>query len=792
MALASGTKLGPYEIQSALGAGGMGEVYRARDTRLERDVAVKILPESFAGDRERLRRFEQEARAVAALNHPNILAIHDIGEQGGAPYLVSELLEGESLREVLDRGALPVRKAVEYGVQIAHGLAAAHEKGIVHRDLKPENVFVTSGGRVKVLDFGLAKLVDSQESNSGQATLTSAGTIPGMIMGTIGYMSPEQVRGQPADHRSDIFSFGALLYEMISGHRAFEGDSSVETMNGILKAEPPEFATTGLPVSPELERIARRCLEKSPARRFQSASDLAFALEATTHSSGALAPPAAAKPALGRVVAMTVAAIAAAVLLAWWIRSRPAHEPSAEVRFTQFSFRSGTIFSARFSPDGGMIVYTAAFDGQPPDLYSVRREYPESQPVGITGARLLAISHQGQMALLLQAAPYAHLTSEGTLATAPIGGTPRELAEHVTSADWSADGARLAVIRHANDKFRLEYPLGKLLYETSNWIDQVRVSSDGTHLAFLQHPPGSDDRGDVIVSDLSGSLRRVATGWEALEGLAWVPSGREVWFSAARSGSDLAIRSVALDGAERIVSAQAGSARIQDISATGQVLLSRDETSTKVELVLPGSPSRDVSWLNYSWGPMVSRDGSRVALSDQSDFGGNTYSVYIRKTNGSAPVRLGPGRVEDISWNNAWVLALDLEGGGALFPVGPGETRTLRWNDLQVMRAGFLPDSQRILLLATRAGSTRFYLTDTNASPPRPLSGDASLPPSNAVPVSPDGRFFAYQTGGEWVIQSIETGALQPLSGIEPGEYRSRAGARTANLSSWCTRATTN
>ncbi len=279
MALAAGTRLGPYEILSPLGAGGMGEVYRARDERLGREVAVKILPGSLSRDPDRLRRFEQEARAASALNHPNILTIHDVGERDGVPYVVSELLEGQTLRERLATGALPARKAVEYATQISQGLAAAHEKGIVHRDLKPENVFVTPDGRVKILDFGLAKLASPEKPGAAETSApTAPGTEPGVAMGTVGYMSPEQVRGQPADHRSDIFSFGAVLYEMLAGQRPFRGASAVETMNAILKEEPPEPSHGRAEVPPALDRIVRRCLEKSPGERFQSARDLGFAL----------------------------------------------------------------------------------------------------------------------------------------------------------------------------------------------------------------------------------------------------------------------------------------------------------------------------------------------------------------------------------------------------------------------------------------------------------------------------------------------------------------------------------
>jgi len=281
MALAAGTKLGPYEIIAPLGAGGMGEVYRARDTRLGRDVAVKVLPSTLSADADRLHRFEQEACAAGALNHPNILVIHHIDTHEGATYIVSELLEGETLRKRMSGTAMAQRRVIDYASQIAHGLAAAHEKGIVHRDLKPDNIFITKDGRAKILDFGLAKLTQPDGSQSQTEIPTRrVDTNPGVVMGTVGYMSPEQVRGKAIDHRSDIFSFGAILYEMLSGRHAFHGESTADTMSAILKEDPPELSETNQSISPALERLVNHCLEKNPEARFHSARDLAFAIEA--------------------------------------------------------------------------------------------------------------------------------------------------------------------------------------------------------------------------------------------------------------------------------------------------------------------------------------------------------------------------------------------------------------------------------------------------------------------------------------------------------------------------------
>jgi eukaryotic-like serine/threonine-protein kinase len=321
MTLPAGSKLGPYEILAPLGAGGMGEVYRARDTRLGREVAVKVLPASFSQDADRLRRFEQEARAASALNHPNILTIHDVGQQDGAPYVVTELLEGDTLRGRLAGGPMSPRRALEHALQIARGLAAAHDRGIVHRDLKPENVFVTRDGRVKILDFGLAKLTEPAGVSSQTNLPTAApATDPGIVLGTLGYMAPEQVRGKPADARSDLFAFGAILYEMLAGRRAFHGDTAADTMSAILTKEPPELSATNRSVSPGLDRVVRHCLEKDPERRFHSAHDLAFDLEALSDASGPLPPavrPARSGKRIAVIAAAAVVLLAAAAIRLW-------------------------------------------------------------------------------------------------------------------------------------------------------------------------------------------------------------------------------------------------------------------------------------------------------------------------------------------------------------------------------------------------------------------------------------------------------------------------------------------
>jgi Tol biopolymer transport system component len=451
MALTSGTKLGPYEILAPLGAGGMGEVYRARDTRLGRDVAIKVLPEALAHDADRLRRFEQEARTIAALNHPNILGIHDIGAHDGAPFLVSEFLEGQTLREKLVSGPLPVRRAIEYALGIAQGLGAAHEKGIVHRDLKPENVFVTRDGRIKVLDFGLAKLVRPEESHEAAVTLTSPATLPGMVMGTVGYMSPEQVRGEAIDARSDIFSFGAVLYEMLTGKRAFKRETSAETMTAILREEPPALNDTGWQGPPELQRILVRCLEKNLERRFQSASDLAFAMESLSGTP------------TGTPIAMTTAKSApqpksrrawlpwvlAAVLLigtAVWEMFRPAAAPPNPLEKAHFTrvtdFKS---VEAAISPDGRFVAFVSDHDG-PFDVWLTQ--------VGTGRLINLTQGKAGPLPGPLRSVGFSGDGSEIWIGGGDVGmrlrlmlltgGTPRNfLSEQTVNLAWSPDAERI-------------------------------------------------------------------------------------------------------------------------------------------------------------------------------------------------------------------------------------------------------------------------------------------------------------------------------------------------------------
>jgi Tol biopolymer transport system component len=642
MSLAAGTRLGPYEIVSPLGAGGMGDVYRARDARLGRDVAVKVLPHGFSVDEDRLRRFEQEARAAGALNHPNILGIHDIGTHDGAPYVVSELLDGETLRARIGDSPLPQRKALDYATQIAKGLAAAHDRGIVHRDLKPDNLFVTRDGRVKILDFGLAKITEPQAGES-ETRLAAAGppqTSEGTTLGTVGYMSPEQVRGQNVDHRSDIFSFGVVLYEMLTGRRAFQGDSAVETMNAILKEDPKIAGNGGPPLPPGLDRIVLHCLEKSPEERFQSARDVAFDIEAL---SGSSSQPAIKTVGKGRgswlrpaAAGALVTALAGAALFAAWRSSAPPPERAA---FQPLTFRRGNITFARFAPDGRTVVYAARWEGAPLELFSAQPGIPESRTIGLQ-ADLQGVSQRGELAVLLRKP-----NGDETLARMPIaGGAPREVLEQVQSADWGPDGDSLAVVHTVNGRDRIEFPIGRTLYEGQGRLTDVAVSPKGDHLAFAEHPVAGDSRGNVAVIDLKGTKTVVSAGWEDVVGVRWRPDGKEVWFSAASAGTDHAIFAATLSGTVRTVMSAPGSLEIQDLAADGRVLVGHGNRRPAI-MVRPSGAAEDteLTWLDYSALSDLSDDGRTILFSEQGVAGGAGYAVYLRGTDRSPPVRLGKG-----------------------------------------------------------------------------------------------------------------------------------------------------
>ena len=763
MAITTGTRFGPYEIVAPLGAGGMGEVYRARDTRLERDVAAKVLPPHLADDAVALTRFEREAKAVAALSHPNILGIFDVGREGSTAYVVTELLEGETLRERLAAGALPPRKAAEYAAQMARGLAAAHEKGIVHRDLKPENVFVTGDGRVKILDFGLAKQERPPADLGPTNTPTRlATTDPGVVLGTVAYMAPEQVRGQPLDHRADLFALGATLYEMLTGRRAFRRETAAETMTAILKEDPPELAAVDPKIPPGLARIVQHCLEKRPEERFQSARDLAFDLEATAAGS-TTGTQAAARPeprrcrwvTVGAVALVGVCCVAGAFVAGGFLGNRAA---APLPTFRQLTFQPQKVTGAAFAPDGETIVFSAARETSAPDLFILRPEYPEPTPVGLPRTHVLAVSSKGELAVLTNVQATAWRNSVGTLARVPLGGTgPRPLLDGVGSADWSPDGSELAVIV-SGSRDRLEYPIGSVLYESSGALDWLRVSPRGDRVALFEHPSSFDDRGFVITVDRSGKRTVLAGEYGSLEGLAWSPAGDEVFFTGGSSYGSYEAHGVDLAGRLRVVASSAGGFTLHDVSRTGRWLVTRDDRAIGIRGRGPNVQAEiDLSFLDGSWGPILSTDGRTMVFTDVTAQVGENYTCYVRGTDGSPVVRLGEGMATDVSPDGTWAVAITQAPNElVMYPIGSGDKRTLERGSLVGIRsATFFPDGKRIFVCGNEEGkAARCYVQEIAGGPPREATGGGGR-----GFVSPDGRrVVVWNAGTTPVIYQIDGG----------------------------------
>ena len=776
MSFTSGSKLGPYEVQSLIGAGGMGEVYRARDTRLQRLVAIKILPQSLSSDPDRLSRFQQEARILGALNHPNLMAIFDVGSQDGVHFLVSEFLEGQTLRERLQAGSLPQRRVNEYSLQIAKGLAAAHEMGIVHRDLKPENIFILPDERVKVLDFGLAKQVVTRVAGADQTLTNVDRTSVGTVLGTAGYMSPEQVRGEAIDHRSDIFSFGAVFYEMVTGHRAFHGDSGIEVMNSILKEEPSDLAESAVQVPLGLQRIAQRCLEKKPEARFQSASDLAFALDSLSGSTGSSTASLRALKGTRKtrsriLVAASVPAALALGVIATLLLNRP---QAGHPAFTQITFRSAYLRHARFAPDGSTVVYDGTGDGKPTELFSTRTDTAESQALNIH-ASLLSVSSTGELAVLLNPDFVVKWTPIGRLARVPLGGgSTRELLDNVTDADWTPDGSALAVSHKVKNHFQLEFPPGKVLYQNDGYISDLRFSRAGDKIAFIDHSSFGDDRGIVDLVDLQGNRKALTHEFSSVQGLAWTPDGSEIWFTAADGSEPRSLRSVNLNGKQRILLSSPAVLHFQDISKNGDVLINSDtQRDQQVFADTQSGQVRDFSFFPFENMAAISRDSRMFLLNTYVTGPNSDYNLYTQTTDGSSPVLIGQGEGLGFSFDGKWALALDPVHLDHLriIPTGVGESSTLSApQGTNYIAGNWMPDRKQILVVASAAGhAPATYLQDIASGAAHQITHEgkyAVVTHDITMNVSPDGQ-FCLTTDGEnhyWI---------QPMDGGEPREIKS-------------------
>ena len=776
-ALKAGEKLGSYEIVSLLGEGGMGEVYKANDTRLDREVALKVLPEEFFEDKKWQARFEREAKALAALNHPNIAAVFSFEEISGRHLLVMELLEGETLRSALAGAKLSTRKAIDVARQIAQGLAAAHEKGIVHRDLKPENVFVTEDGRAKILDFGLAKpMRETTAEGLTQAETAAALTEAGTVVGTVSYMSPEQAMGRAVDFRSDQFSFGSLLYEMATGGRAFRKETMPETLSAIIREEPRPIASMNPEIPAPLRWIVERCLAKEPRERYASTEDLARDLALLQGRLQEAAMPAeapsAALPAQSRFRTVLASLLAAGALAVGALAGRQLWKTPAVPLpgFHRLTFRLGSPGPARFSPDGQTVLYGAAWEGRPVEIFSTRPDNPESRPLDFGTATVLSVSASGELAIVLRPRVAMGPAWIGTLARVPIaGGAPREILDDVIEADWAPDGKSLAVVRSVGGKRRVEFPIGKVLYETAGWIPQIRVSREGDRVAFNEW---LGYEGSVAVVDMTGKREvleeRVFVPW----GIAWSPRGDEIWYASIKEGDSGEVTAVSLSGKRRIVARIPGGVGLMDVARDGRALLWRYTWRTSINSFSTGANAeRSLSWLDESTAADLSADGKTLLFTESGRGTWPGTAVYVRKTDGSPPVRLGEGIAMALSPDGKWALTVAQSPSRlVLLPVGPGEPRQLLNEGIaSYEQAAFLASGSRILFSGTgKSGETRCWVQEIDGGPPRAVSpeGTSLLPRTHTV--SPDGRFYL-AAGPDRMISSY------PVDGGEPTHIASLA-----------------
>jgi Tol biopolymer transport system component len=769
MTLPSGTRLGPYAIVAPLGAGGMGEVYRAHDSRLGRDVAIKVLPPHLSANVEARARFEAEARTVSSLNHPHICTLYDVGREDATDYLVMELLDGETLAARLARGPLPFSEVLKIGIQITAALDRAHRAGVVHRDLKPGNVMLTKSG-AKLMDFGLARatgIANLAGSSSGlgadsgeSPTLAEPLTAQGTIVGTLQYLAPEQLEGREADARSDLWALGCVLYEMATGRRAFVGASTASLIAAIIEREPPPLSSLSGIAPPGFERVVKQCLAKDPDERWQSAGDLRSELRWIAEGGSQTGMPIAVakRPAVRTRIAWMLAAVFAAVAVAALLLASFSGRGPEPLAFRQLNYRREAIFQAAFAAERETVVYSAATWGNTPQIFTVRPDYPEPQPLGPRGMHLLAVSSKGELAVLIGARYVWHRLFTGTLARMPLGGgAPREIQEGVRQADWSPDGSQLAIIREVGSRDRLEYPIGHVLREVSGYMTDVRVSPRGDRIAYFEHPRKWDDRGSVNIVDLVGKNTVVSEGYWSERGLAWSPDGEEILFSASLSGGSYTVYAVTPAGKRHIDYQSPGGLTIQDVARDGRWLVTRGDFHYAAMVHTPGAAEdRDLSWLNTSHARALSQDGQTLLFAETAL--GTNYTVCLRKTDGSPVVRLGEGWPADLSADGKWVLAVVQSRPPQLviYPSGAGETRKLERGEIEnYATAQWFRDGKSVLVCGNEPGKgTRFYVQEIGGGAARPVTPEGTRdgwPSSDGTLVlarGPEGKYFLYPIAG--------------------------------------------
>jgi sugar lactone lactonase YvrE len=770
--VARGAQLGPYVLDARLGAGGMGEVWRARDPRIGRTVAIKVLPRELRADEDRLRRFEQEARAVGALSHPNLLVLFDVGHADGAPYLVTELLEGESLRARLAGGPLPLRSALKIAADVARGLGAAHGAGITHRDIKPDNLFITADGRVKILDFGVAKLRrDRDDEDPGRTVTSGPETQAGAVVGTPAYMAPEQLAGRPVDARADLFALGVVLHEMLTGARPFAAETAIEEQAAILRAAPASMH--GVP--PAVESVVLRCLEKRPEARFQSAADLAFALDAlvTSDTPRPGAPALAAGTAPSAIVAAkerrapfrwpiaaawALAGAAIAALAAWALvpRDPPARPeaptatappwpalPDGGPRYRRVTFAPGEAVPGHFAPDGRSVIYSLHRGRGPMRIYRADLSQPSVQDLGLVGF-LTSVSREGEIAYR------ASSQGPGVIDRVfPGAGGPRPVAEGATWASFAPDG-HLAILRVGARGATIEDPIGTpIAHPTGGYPKTMVMSRDGTRIATIVHRSPTDADGRIAIFDHHGKEIVTSPEHEGINGYAWSPDDRELWFSTwTGEPSRNAIFALGADGKERLLFHTEVGVGLQDVSADGRLLVTRPQSRFRLYAQPHGGAPEDRSWFDGTMIQGASKDGRTIAFVEAMGTGETDEGQVLWVRQGDAPP-VAIGRVHDatITADGTAVIAGTSETAPLVrIPVGPGAPAPLPRGDvsrLDLSDAFATSWDGRWLVFraAAATGAMRLWIQDLGGGAPRAIGPDAIE--TEAHPVSPDGALVA-------------------------------------------------